>query len=58
MPPLLSFAINNQFGESGKKTELFKKFGLDAPHIVKVVEQYVKQEHGNEFWQEIEQMRR
>src|SRR5574337_795043 len=36
--PMQYVAVNDSFGESGKPAELMKKYGLDAVHIVKAVE--------------------
>lgn len=36
--PMEYIAVNDSFGESGKPAELMKKYGLDAAHIVKAVQ--------------------
>jgi transketolase len=30
--------VNDSFGESGTPSDLMKKYGLDAPHIVKAAQ--------------------
>ncbi|WKK83264.2 transketolase family protein [Marivirga arenosa] len=35
-------AVNDKFGESGTPSELMKKYGLDAEHIVSAVEKVIK----------------
>ncbi|HVG14301.1 MAG TPA: transketolase C-terminal domain-containing protein [Chitinophagaceae bacterium] len=35
--PMEYIAVNDSFGESGKPSDLMKKYGLDAEHIVKAV---------------------
>ena len=40
--PLEMVAVNDKFGESGTPEELMKKYGLDAPNIVKAVEKVLK----------------
>lgn len=39
--PVEMVAVNDSFGESGKPDELMKKFGLDAPGIVKAAERVI-----------------
>lgn len=39
--PMQYVAVNDTFGESGKPADLMKKYGLDAVHIVKAVQQVV-----------------
>jgi transketolase len=36
--PIEMVGTNDTFGESGKPTELLKKYGLDTPNIVAAVE--------------------
>lgn len=40
--PMEWVAVNDSFGESGTPEELMKKYGLDAEHIVKAVQQVLE----------------
>ncbi|MFM7327505.1 MAG: transketolase family protein [Bacteroidota bacterium] len=39
--PVEMIAVNDSFGESGKPTDLLKKYGLDAANIVRAAEQVI-----------------
>ncbi len=40
--PMEFVAVNDTFGESGKGTELFDKYGVSSPHIVSAVKRVLK----------------
>ena len=40
--PMEFVAVNDTFGESGKGTELFDKYGVSSPHIVNAVKRVLK----------------
>jgi len=40
--PMEFVAVNDAFGESGKGPELFDKYGISSPHIIKAVRKAIK----------------